>query len=252
MKKMIAVMSGCAMMMTVASTVYADFGFATEPDEVAAVVQTYIDEKLPGKAVIEISEAGEVIVKIGKTSFLNPNQQVNILTENLRSYLLSNDADYSIVRVVYDEEATQPAEPTEPTEPEKPAEPTEPTEPEKPAEPTEPTEPEKPAEPTEPTEPEKPAEPTEPADPEKPAEQTEPTEPQNPTESAKTIKLGDLDFSGTIDVTDLTEVSLALLGDRNLTEDQLKAADVDGDGTLSLADLAKLRQYLSKKIDSLD
>ena len=43
-----------------------------------------------------------------------------------------------------------------------------------------------------------------------------------------------------------------LLGDRNLTDDQLKAADVDGDGTLSLADLAKLRQYLSKKIDSLE
>ena len=234
MKKMIAVMSGLAMIMTVSSTVYADFGFATEPDEVAAVVQAYIDEKLPGKAVIEISEAGEVIVKINKTSFLNPNQQVNILTENLRSYLLSNDADYSIVRVVYEEEATQPAEPTEPAEPADPTEPAEPEEPEKPVEPTEPTES---------------------AESEKPAELTEPEKPAEPTESAEpdqTIKLGDLDFSGTIDVTDLTEVSLALLGDRNLTDDQLKAADVDGDGTLSLADLAKLRQYLSKKIDSLD
>ena len=228
MKKMIAVMSGLAMIMTVSSTVYADFGFATEPDEVAAVVQAYIDEKLPGKAVIEISEAGEVIVKINKTSFLNPNQQVNILTENLRSYLLSNDADYSIVRVVYDEEATQPAEPTGPEEP---------------AEPEEPTEPEKPAELVDPEKPE---------EPEKPTESTEPVEPENPAEPAKTIKPGDLDSSGTIDVTDLTEVSLALLGDRNLTDDQLKAADVDGDGTLSLADLAKLRQYLSKKIDSLD
>ena len=228
MKKMIAVMSGLAMIMTVSSTVYADFGFATEPDEVAAVVQAYIDEKLPGKAVIEISEAGEVIVKINKTSFLNPNQQVNILTENLRSYLLSNDADYSIVRVVYDEEATQPAEPTEPEEP---------------AEPEEPTEPEKPAELVDPEKPE---------EPEKPTESTEPVEPENPAEPAKTIKPGDLDSSGTIDVTDLTEVSLALLGDRNLTDDQLKAADVDGDGTLSLADLAKLRQYLSKKIDSLE
>ena len=237
MKKMIAVMSGLAMIMTVSSTVYADFGFATEPDEVAAVVQAYIDEKLPGKAVIEISEAGEVIVKINKTSFLNPNQQVNILTENLRSYLLSNDADYSIVRVVYDEEATQPAEPTEPEEP---------------AEPEEPTEPEEPAEPEEPEKPVEPTEPTESAESEKPAEPTEPVEPENPAEPAKTIKPGDLDSSGTIDVTDLTEVSLALLGDRNLTDNQLKAADVDGDGTLSLADLAKLRQYLSKKIDSLD
>ena len=126
MKKMIAVMSGLAMIMTVSSTVYADFGFATEPDEVAAVVQAYIDEKLPGKAVIEISEAGEVIVKINKTSFLNPNQQVNILTENLRSYLLSNDADYSIVRLVYDESVIEDEKPNEdekPAEEEKPADP---------------------------------------------------------------------------------------------------------------------------------
>lgn len=59
---------------------------------------------------------------------------------------------------------------------------------------------------------------------------------------------GDIDASGTIDVTDITELSLALLGDRELSEDQKKAADADGDGELSLADLAKFRQYLSKKI----
>ena len=63
-----------------------------------------------------------------------------------------------------------------------------------------------------------------------------------------TAKTGDIDASGMIDVTDLTELSLALLGDRNLSEDQKKAADVDGDGAVTLADLAKFRQYLSKKI----
>ena len=59
---------------------------------------------------------------------------------------------------------------------------------------------------------------------------------------------GDIDINGSIDVTDLTELSLALVGDRNLTADQQKAADIDGDGDITLADLAKLRQYLSKKI----
>ena len=76
------------------------------------------------------------------------------------------------------------------------------------------------------------------------------SEEENPADPAYVS--GDIDGSGTIDVTDLTEVSLALLGDRDLTDEQQKAADVDGDGSLSLADLAKIRQYLSKKIDSLD
>jgi hypothetical protein len=37
-----------------------------------------------------------------------------------------------------------------------------------------------------------------------------------------------------------------------LTDDQKAAADVDGDGELTMADLAKLRQFLSRKIDSLN
>ena len=65
------------------------------------------------------------------------------------------------------------------------------------------------------------------------------------------IMIGDIFLDEKIDVTDLTELSLALLGDRNLSENQKKAADVDGDGEVTLADLAMLRQYLSKKIDAL-
>ena len=186
MKKAIAVMTGLSVIMSVTPAVYADFGFATEPEEVAVFVQEYIDQKIPGKAKVETTDT-EVIVKFYKTSFLNPTQQGNILMENLRSYLLSNDADYSIVRLVSDESVIED---------------------------------------------------------EKPAEEEKPADPVYVT--------GDIDGSGTIDVTDLTEVSLALLGDRDLTDEQQKAADVDGDGSLSLADLAKLRQYLSKKIDSLD
>ena len=64
-------------------------------------------------------------------------------------------------------------------------------------------------------------------------------------------KIGDVDLNGTIDVTDLTDISLALLGDKELKADQQKAADIDGDGSVTLADLARLQQYLSKKIDEL-
>jgi len=62
---------------------------------------------------------------------------------------------------------------------------------------------------------------------------------------------GDIDGSKTIDVSDITELSLALIGDKELTAAQRTAADIDGDGAVTLADLARLRQYLSKKIYSL-
>ena len=62
---------------------------------------------------------------------------------------------------------------------------------------------------------------------------------------------GDLNADGKTDLTDLSELSLALVGDKVLTESQQKAADVDGDGAVKLADLAKFRQYLSKVISSL-
>lgn len=65
------------------------------------------------------------------------------------------------------------------------------------------------------------------------------------------ILLGDLNSDGKADITDLSELSLALVGDKELTEAQQKAADVDGDGAVKLADLAKFRQYLSKQISSL-
>ena len=65
------------------------------------------------------------------------------------------------------------------------------------------------------------------------------------------ILLGDLNSDGKADITDLSELSLALVGDKELTESQQKAADVDSDGAVKLADLAKFRQYLSKVISSL-
>ena len=65
------------------------------------------------------------------------------------------------------------------------------------------------------------------------------------------VNTGDVDLNGTIDVTDLTELSLALVGDKELAADQKLAADIDGDGAVTIADLARLQQYLSKKCDSL-
>ncbi len=69
--------------------------------------------------------------------------------------------------------------------------------------------------------------------------------------SSENSKSGDLNFDGKTDLTDLSELSLALVGDKELTEAQQKAADVDGDGAVKLADLAKYRQFLSKIISSL-
>lgn len=65
------------------------------------------------------------------------------------------------------------------------------------------------------------------------------------------VSSGDINSDGKVDVTDLSELALALVGDKELTESQQKAADVDSDGAVKLADLAKVRQYLSKVISSL-
>ena len=69
--------------------------------------------------------------------------------------------------------------------------------------------------------------------------------------ATSSVTTGDINFNGSIDVTDLTELSLVLIGDKELSANQQKAADIDGDGAVTLADLARLQQYLSKKINSL-
>ncbi len=62
---------------------------------------------------------------------------------------------------------------------------------------------------------------------------------------------GDLNEDKVVDISDLTLLSLGLLGDVNITDYMESVADFDGDGAVTLADLARLRQYLSKKIDKL-
>ena len=60
---------------------------------------------------------------------------------------------------------------------------------------------------------------------------------------------GDLNSDGKIDVTDLTILSVHLLDKNELTAAARKAADVDSNGNVNLADLAGLRQFIAKKIE---
>lgn len=61
---------------------------------------------------------------------------------------------------------------------------------------------------------------------------------------------GDIDGDGVVSVSDLSVLSLILTGDKDGNEFQKKAADVDKDGKVTLADLARMRQYLSKIIEA--
>ena len=74
----------------------------------------------------------------------------------------------------------------------------------------------------------------------------------SPDTEAKTYKKGDFDGDGKVDITDLSALSLYLIGDKEFTEAQINAADVTGDGNTDLADLAHLRQFLSKKTEKFD
>jgi len=85
-----------------------------------------------------------------------------------------------------------------------------------------------------------------------PAEQTTPAETTPVTEKPEPEGvIGDLDGNGRIDISDLTTVALYLLGDVKLNETQLKFADVDGDGIVGLTDLARIKQFISHKIEKL-
>jgi hypothetical protein len=68
-----------------------------------------------------------------------------------------------------------------------------------------------------------------------------------PSKDDKTL-LGDVDLSGTIDVTDLTTLAVSLVDKKELTGQSKLNADVTQDGKIDLTDLATLKQYLSKKI----
>lgn len=62
---------------------------------------------------------------------------------------------------------------------------------------------------------------------------------------------GDLNYDLVVDLTDLSELSLYLIGDGTISEYCMQFADVDKDGKVTLCDLARMRQYISKVIDEL-
>jgi len=68
---------------------------------------------------------------------------------------------------------------------------------------------------------------------------------KTPSEDGKII-YGDFNGDTKVDITDLSYLSLYLIGDYEFTEKQLAAADVQGDGLKpSLASLARLRQFIT-------
>jgi len=62
---------------------------------------------------------------------------------------------------------------------------------------------------------------------------------------------GDIDGDGVADVSDLSLMSLAMIGDTRLDDGQINNCDLDGDSQFTLADIAKLRQFISKIIEEL-
>lgn len=62
---------------------------------------------------------------------------------------------------------------------------------------------------------------------------------------------GDVNGDGTVTAADLLIVMNNLSGRTGLTDDQALAADVDGDGMVTLADLTKMIQYVSGRISLL-
>jgi len=71
-----------------------------------------------------------------------------------------------------------------------------------------------------------------------------------PQESGKII-YGDVNGDGKVDITDISKMSLMLVDKTEFKGDQKTRSDVDGDNEVSLADLASVKQFVSKVITHL-
>lgn len=72
------------------------------------------------------------------------------------------------------------------------------------------------------------------------------------TEDSTLFMRGDINGDEKVDLTDLTELSLYLIGDTEINTAQKIHSDIDDDNKVLLTDLARLRQYLSKQIEPED
>lgn len=68
---------------------------------------------------------------------------------------------------------------------------------------------------------------------------------ENAAEPDDTFLYGDVNSDKEVDLTDLSFLSLYILGETEFTKTQEKAADVTADGDVNVMDLARLKQYVS-------
>ncbi|MEE0958127.1 MAG: dockerin type I domain-containing protein, partial [Ruminococcus sp.] len=64
-------------------------------------------------------------------------------------------------------------------------------------------------------------------------------------DAAETLKVGDVDGNGVVDVDDVTALQLHLAGRNELTPEQMKAADANGDGVVDVDDVTAIQRYLA-------
>jgi len=84
-----------------------------------------------------------------------------------------------------------------------------------------------------------------------PVTTAKPVETTAPSGGNYDIIYGDIDNNKVVDITDLSLLSLHLIGENELEKTQLMAADVSYDNEINLNDLARLKQFISNKIDSI-
>lgn len=72
----------------------------------------------------------------------------------------------------------------------------------------------------------------------------------DPTESADVLIVGDVDMDGNVTIIDALTLQRALVELITLTDDQESAADVNGDGIISIDDVSAIQFYLLKDSDS--
>ncbi|MDE6707132.1 MAG: leucine-rich repeat protein [Oscillospiraceae bacterium] len=72
-----------------------------------------------------------------------------------------------------------------------------------------------------------------------------------PLESETTVTKGDATGNGEVDITDIIIANKAILGQKTLTAEQVKALDIDGNGIVDTTDSLAIMKYIVGLIESL-